>query len=253
MTRMSAWQQPLTGRAESLRGPGATQEPGSGSRRVSHRGYISACHLLSAPCHPGEGVVVGDGARCQLHLYTTRWSGPVTSDLCTHLLMGLSGMRALLTTTADMWEWKKAVTDYFRWRWCWQRLKSLHGNRLQCSISPLLPRLLSVSASCCYRPGLDRWHYSKMRQLLCRNGRSWLHCSRCVGCQAQNLQIDKEKTIRKGQRDFICLCLSGRLEAVSAREHGRVNKDRWTEQVLASFQWNICIYAVWKKMVMLIS
>lgn len=57
-------QQMVTGGADSRRGPGAVQEPGSELRRVSHRGTVSFCHLLSPLCRPGGSWVTGRAISC---------------------------------------------------------------------------------------------------------------------------------------------------------------------------------------------
>lgn len=57
-------QQMVTAGADSWRGPGAIQEPGSELQRVSHRGTISFCHLLSPPCRPGGLWVTGQAVSC---------------------------------------------------------------------------------------------------------------------------------------------------------------------------------------------
>ena len=49
----------------------------------------------------------------------------------------------------------------------------------------------------CCPPRLVWCHYQGMRQLLCRNGRSWLHSGRCDSHWVWNLSIDKERNNQK--------------------------------------------------------
>lgn len=145
-------------------------------------GVTSGHHLrlpLTVTAVPPRGIV-GDRARCQLLLYSPEKSGRVTFDLRCHLLMKVSGRGEL--------GYNPHVTCSYETVPHVKQIKGRGGHKsLQGSDSPppLLLKLLSVS--CCDQPGLARWRYDKMRQLLCRNGTSWLHSSRCVGCQPWNL------------------------------------------------------------------
>lgn len=141
--------------------PGAAQDPGSELQRVSHQGTITVTAV------PPRGIV-DDKERCQLCLCSPGKSGRVTLHLYYHLLMEVSGKKGPRRLQKSCSHEMMPQVKQRRGR---EGVANVcRATDSKCLFSPA-EAFFFVLVSCCYQLGLARWHYCKMRQLLCRNGR----------------------------------------------------------------------------------